>query len=239
VRKGFAYCFNYDAYLNEVMQGEGVRSVNVMPPGMLGYDETTPIYTYDPAKCTEMLKQSRWNKNPDGSWTPDPNGEVSLWDTGFRFTVPHSPHGGGMGQILQTELGAVNDRFVVEVTGLPLPAFMENYYSGNIPIILDGWMEDIHDPHNWVVPFTIGSLAATYNLPSDIRSRFAEIIDRAVTETDPPRRAEIYKEFNQLYYDTASSIPLFVGTTGGFLHRWLHGWDYNPSCINFYALWKE
>ncbi len=89
VRKGFAYCFNYDAYLNDALMGAGVRSVNVMLPGMLGYDETTPFYTYDLSKCTQMLQQSRWKKNADGTWTPSPAGEVSLWDTGFRFTVTY------------------------------------------------------------------------------------------------------------------------------------------------------
>jgi len=85
VRKGFAYCFNYDAYLNDALNGEGVRSVNVMLPGMLGYDETTPIYTYDPVKCKAMLQQSRWKMDADGEWSPDPAGEVSLWDTEFHL----------------------------------------------------------------------------------------------------------------------------------------------------------
>ena len=31
-------------------------------------------------------------------------------------------------------------------------------------------------------------------------------------ETDPAKRAEIYEEFNQLYYETAPTIPLYVRT---------------------------
>ena len=128
VRKGFAYCFNYDTYLNDVMLGEGVRSNNVMLPGMIGYQEDSPIYNYDPAKCTELLKASKWKKTGD-TYTPDPAGDISLWDTGFRFTATYNTGNTArqtIGQILQTELGAINEKFVVEVTGLPWPTFLKN-----------------------------------------------------------------------------------------------------------------
>ena len=56
VRKAFAYCFNYDAYLNDVLLGEGTRSLAVMLPGHARLPEDTPIYDYDPAKCEEEMK---------------------------------------------------------------------------------------------------------------------------------------------------------------------------------------
>ncbi|KUK46365.1 MAG: Extracellular solute-binding protein, family 5, partial [Anaerolinea thermophila] len=34
VRRAFAYCFDYDTYLNDVLQGEGVRAPTLMLPGM-------------------------------------------------------------------------------------------------------------------------------------------------------------------------------------------------------------
>jgi peptide/nickel transport system substrate-binding protein len=245
VRKGFAYCFNYDTYLNDALLGEGVRSVNVMLPGMLGYDETTPIYTHDPAKCIDMLKQSRWKNNADGSWTPDPAGDVFLWDVGFRFTALY--HTGALSrqvsaQILKAELNAINNKFVVEVTGVPFdPTYYDNSRAQKIPLFLAGWKEDIHDPHNWVVPVTIGSFGARQGLPVDVHAAYAEIIQRAILESDPERRAEIYKEFNQFCYDTASVIPLFVPTNKSYQPRWLQGWYYNPIYPGtyFYSLWKE
>jgi len=231
IRKGFAYCFNYDAYLKDVLLGEAVRSTTVMLPGMLGDDPNAPIYTYDPAKCTELLKQSKWTQNADGTWTPDPNGAVSLWDTGFRFTALYNTGNTGRqvaAQILQSELAAVNDKFVVEVTGLPWPTFLKEQRASNLPIFFSGWQEDIHDPHNWVVPFSIGTYGGRQKLPADIKAQFAEIINRAVLASDPAERQKIYQEFNQLYYDTASSIPLFVPTNRRYQQRWVEGWFANP-----------
>jgi peptide/nickel transport system substrate-binding protein len=229
VRKGFAYCFNYDTYLNDVMLGEGVRSHNVMLPGMIGYQEDSPIYTYDPAKCTELLQASKWTKSGD-TYTPDPAGDISLWDTGFRFTATYNTGNTArqtMGQILQNELGAVNDKFVVEVTGLPWPTFLKNQRALKLPIFMSGWVEDIHDPHNWVVPFTIGTYGGRQGMPAEFKAAFKEIINRGVAESDPAKRAAIYAEFNTLYFDTASSIPMFVPTGRRYQQRWVNGWYNN------------
>ena len=79
------------------------------------------------------------------------------------------------------------------------------------------------------------------NLPADIRASYAEITNRAVNETDPEKRAQIYKEFNQLWYDTASAVILFVPTNRFFVSRRVQGWYYNPLYPGtyFYPLWKE
>jgi peptide/nickel transport system substrate-binding protein len=242
VRKGFAYCFNYDTYLNDVLLGEGVRSNNVMLPGEIGYEDDFPVYNYDPAKCTEMLQASKWKKDGD-TYTPDPAGDIALWDTGFRFTAVYNTGNTARqtaGQILQTELGAVNENFVVEVTGLPWPTFLKNQRASKLPIFISGWQEDIHDPHNWVVPFTTGTYGGRQKMPAELKAQFGEIINRAVAETDPAKRAVIYKEFNQLYYDTASSIPFFVATGRRYQQRWVQGYYYNPIMQTyFYPMWKK
>lgn len=114
VRKAFAYCFNYDAYLNDVLLGEGVRSPDVMLPGMIGANDNDPTYTYDPAKCEEEFKASTLT-GTDGK---------SLWDTGFRMTIAYNTGNTArqtVAQIFQQELSAVNENFVIEVTGLPWP----------------------------------------------------------------------------------------------------------------------
>ncbi len=82
VRKAFAYCFNYDAYLNDVLLGEGTRSLAVMLPGQPGYREDTPIYEYDPAKCEEELKAAEFDGKSQ-SGTPV---SASLW-----LTTPETP----------------------------------------------------------------------------------------------------------------------------------------------------
>ncbi|MCC6957099.1 MAG: ABC transporter substrate-binding protein [Anaerolineales bacterium] len=244
VRKGFAYCFNYDVYLDDVFLGEGVRSNNVMLPGMIGYEEDSPIYTYDPDKCTEELQLSKWKAEGD-SFVPDENGDISLWDTGFRFTAAYNTGNTARqtaGQILQTELSAVNDKFVVEVTGLPWPTFLQNQRARKLPIFFSGWLEDIHDPHNWVVPYTTGTYGGRQGLPQELKDQYKEYINAAVAVSDPAARAAEYHKFNQLWYEEAHTITLFVPTSRHYQQRWVQGWFYNPilsSVFTYYNLSKQ
>ncbi len=104
-----------------------------------------------------------------------------------------------------------------------------------------GWQEDIHDPHNWYQPYTTGTYGGRASLPDDVKAQFKAILDKGVSETDPAKRAEIYKEANQLYYDLAAGIPLDVVTSHGFSQRWVEGIVYNPVFpgIYYYTISKQ
>jgi peptide/nickel transport system substrate-binding protein len=243
VRKGFAYCFNYDTLNKDIMLGEGVRSIDVMLPGMIGYEDNGAFYNYDTAKCTDELKASKWTKQGD-KYVPSDTGDISLWDTGFRLTAVYNTGNTArqtMAQILAVELTAVNPKFVVEVTGLPWPTFLKNQRAKKLPMFFSGWLEDINDPHNWVVPYTIGTYGGRQAMPKDITDKYKEIINRGVAETDPAKRAAIYKEFNQFFYDTASCIPMVIPALHRYDQRWVQGWYYNPiySGTYYYALSKQ
>ena len=235
VRKAFAYCFNYDAYLNDVLLGEGVRSPDVMLPGMIGANDNDPTYTYDPAKCEEEFKASTLT-GTDGK---------SLWDTGFRMTIAYNTGNTArqtVAQIFQQELSAVNENFVIEVTGLPWPTFLKNQRASTLPIFVSGWQEDIHDPHNWVVPYTVGTYGARQKMPADLVSQFNEIINRGVAKSDPAKRATIYAEFNKVFYDNIPTILLYVATGRHYEQRWVQGYYRNPvysGVAYWYALSKK
>ncbi len=231
VRKAFASCFNYDAYLEDVLLGEGTRSLAVMLPGQPGYREDTPHYVYDPAMCEAELKLAEF----DGK---------SVWDTGFRFTLAYNTGNTArqtIGQIMQTELAALNENFVIEVTGLPWPTYLRNFRAQKLPMSTSGWVEDIDDPHNWVGPYALTTFANRQSLPQESRDVFAEYINAGVLESDPAKRDEIYAEFNKAYYEEIPTILLYFVNGRRYQQRWVEGWFYNrvfPGTY-FYSLSKK
>ena len=60
IRRAFSYCFDYDTYLEQVLLGEAERAPTLMLPGMSGYDENAPQYTYDVEMCKKELENSYW-----------------------------------------------------------------------------------------------------------------------------------------------------------------------------------
>ncbi len=234
IRKAFAYCFDYETYIKDVQQGEGFQAYNVMLKGQIGDDPNGPHYTYDADKCAEEFKASTW-KSADGK---------SLWDTGFRMTIAYNTGNTSrqtVAEIFQNSISAINENFVIETTGLPWAAYLKAYQAGKLPMFVIGWIEDIPDPHNWTFTYTLGAYGSKQGLPTELKNQFRPIVQQGAGETDPQKRAETYKQFNQLFYDQVPTVLLSQAYTRHYEQRWVKGYYSNPIYSNFYyyALSKQ
>ncbi len=227
IRRAFAYAFDAAIVAEEVYNGEAVQSKVLSLPGMPGYDPEAPFYSFDPEKSAEEFKLADVDKDgiPAGE---DPD---DVWEMGFRLQMLYNTGNTTRqiyAEILQANLSAINEKFVVEVLGLPWPAYLTAQRAFKIPIMTGGWLEDIHDAHNWYQPYTTGTYGSRQQLPADLKAQFKELLDKGVALTDPAERHEVYKEFNQLYFDQAVGVPVVLATSHGYEQKWVEGRVLNP-----------
>ena len=241
IRKAFNYCFDWDTYISDVMVGEGVQTMTIPVAGMPGYDANAPHYTYDADKCAAEFKLADVDKDgiPAGD---DPEGDV--WTSGFRFSATYNQGNTArqsVAEILAADLAQVNEKFLVDVLGLPWPAFLQSQRDQSLPLFISGWLEDIHDPHNWYQPYLVGTYGRRQAMPEDLTKQFQDLLNQGVSLTDPAKRADVYKQVNQLEYDNAPEILLATATTRRYEQRWVKGFYYNPiySGLYFYSLSKQ
>ena len=241
VRKGFAYSFDWDTYISDVFNGEAVQQPVLARAGMPGYDPSAPVYTLDPDKATAEFKLADVDKDgiPAGD---DPEGDI--WTTGFRLQALYNQGNTTrqvVSEILASNLATVNELFSVETVGLPWPTFLRTLRASEAPFFVSGWVEDIHDPHNWYQPYMVGTYAHRQNLSPELEDQFREILNRGVAETDPAKRDAIYKEANTLYFDQVPTLLLATATSHGFEARYVHGQVLNPIFFGsyFYPMWKD
>jgi peptide/nickel transport system substrate-binding protein len=241
VRKAFNYCFDWEIFIQDVMVGEGVQTLVLPVAGMPGYDAEAPHYTYDPAQCEAEFKLADVDKDgvPAGE---DPEGDI--WTTGFRFAATYNQGNTtrqSAAEILASQVGGVNELFLIEVLGLPWPAFLQSQRDQTLPLFFVGWLEDIHDPHNWYGPYLTQTYAIRQSLPDEMRSQYQELLSQGVTENDPDARHAIYQQVNQIQYDNPSGILLATATGRRYEQRWVEGWYYNPiySGLYFYTIAKK
>lgn len=241
IRRAFAYCFDWDVYISDVFNGEAVQSPVIPLADMPGYEPDAPRYSYDPSKCEEEFKLADLDNDgiPAGS---DPEGDV--WTTGFRLQALYNQGNTSrqtIADILAINVASINNLFVIETVGLPWPTFLRTIRSGQAPYFVSGWAEDIHDPHNWYVPYTIGTFALRQGIPADLQNQFRDLVNRGVAETDPAARHAIYQQLNRLFYDQVPTILLAVATSHTFEQRWVRGSLLNPIFpgVYFYPMYKD
>jgi peptide/nickel transport system substrate-binding protein len=222
VRKAFAQCFDYDTYIADALNGEGVRNNGPIILDMLGYNPDGPTYNFDLDACGAELAQA-W-----GGVLPD---------IGFRLQATFNTGNTArqtVAAILQNNLAAVNELYRVEIVGLPWPTLLNAFRARQLPLAISGWAEDIHDPHNWVQPFTVGTFAGRQNMPEDLIAQFQTLVNAGVASVVPEEREAVYFELQQLYYDQIPTITGAQVTGANYQQRWVEGYFYNPILPGFF-----
>ncbi len=225
VRKAFNYCFDYEGFIADAQNGEGIRNNGPIIYGMLGYNNDGPMYDFDVDMCAEEMALA-W----DGA----------VAETGFRVQMAYNT-GNVTRQtacaMLQSSFASINSAYQIECLGLPWPTMLRAFRAGQLPLTASGWIEDIHDPHNWVQPFTVGTYGGRTNLPEDLSAQFGEMVTAGVLAADPAEREQIYFDLQQLFYDEAVQITLSQAAGTRYEQRWVQDWYYNPIMFAgyFYA----
>jgi peptide/nickel transport system substrate-binding protein len=115
---------------------------------------------------------------------------------------------------------------------MPWPTFLRSFRAAQVPVIASGWVEDIHDPHNWVQPFTIGTYAGRQRLPQGLVDQFTELVNAGVQAADPAEREQIYYDLQQLHHDEAIQVTLSQPTNARYEQRWVDDWFYRVGMFN-------
>lgn len=214
VRRAMASCFDYDAYIADLQNGQGVRNNGPIIAGMLGYNPDGPMAEYNLDACRDHLA---------AAW-----GGV-LPEMGFRLPFVHTPAipgGGETAAILAEGLSAVNPKYQVEVVELPPPAFFEAMNARQLPIFRGGWLEDFHDPQAWAAPYTVGGYGAVQSLPDDLKAHFAELVSAGVATADPVERTSIYADLQRAYFEAMPAVILSQRPALRVEPRWLDGFTF-------------
>jgi peptide/nickel transport system substrate-binding protein len=222
VRRAMHYCFDQETMDAEAYNGEAVRTNGPIISGMLGFNPDGPQYDLDLDQCAAELEQA-W-----GGVLPE---------TGFRITIAFNTGNTARqtaGEILQANLASINPLYQVDVLGLPWPTFLRSFRSAQLPMLASGWVEDIHDPHNWVQPFTIGTYAGRTGMPQELIDKYTELVNAGVAASDPAEREQIYFQLQEEFYNDALSIPLSQPSGAHYEQMWVGDWYHRIGRFGFY-----
>jgi len=230
VRKGFAYAFDWETDIKDVLMGDGQQVGSPIIEGLAYYDPDAPRYALNLEKAEEHLRQA-WG------------GEV--WEKGFTFTLAYNVGNlsrKSAGEILQANLVSINEKFTVLIQAMQWPTFLRAHQAQLLPLFTIGWLADYPDPHNFVFPFmhSGGAFSGRQNYSNP---EVDALIADGISATTSAERESIYRELDQLYYDDVPSFILDQPVGRRYFRSWVKGWYFNP-CLpgpfgNLYTLSKE
>jgi peptide/nickel transport system substrate-binding protein len=218
VRRAFSYCFDYDTVIAEALDGEGAQAQGPIIAGMLGYRDDGFVYSYDPDKCIEEFQAS----------------ETGVWDTGFYMQIAYNTGNEARrlaAEVLKAGIEAVNPNFQIQVVGMPWPVLLNARRAGKLPIYVGGWLEDFHDPHNWVHPFlhSTGAYGRVANIQEPLSSEFDAMIAEGASLTDPEARRVVYEAIQLKAQEEAVMIWMYQPLVRYHFSPWIQGWYFNGA----------
>jgi peptide/nickel transport system substrate-binding protein len=236
IRKAFNYCFDWQTYIDQVWNGEAIQNLGPIIKGELGFDPNQAHYSFDLQKCTDEFNASTL-KSADGK---------SVMDTGFYLQFIYNTGNDQRktaGEILQQNLLKVNPKFHLAVVDEPFALELKDQVASRLPIFMLGWLEDYHDPNDWVGPFLSsgGSYSAFQHFAPDLQTQLDQLIVQGVSTTDTQQRAQIYAQLQNLSYENALDIFVVQPEARWYEQMWVHGYYYNPifgANAYFYVLSK-
>ncbi len=193
VRQGFAYAFDYDALLSDTLKGKALRAIGAVPPGLPGFAAGAPHYEHDLKKAAARFKKAWGGK---------------VWEKGFRFTLTYNTGGDvrqAACQIMKKNVESLNPKFRIDLRGIEWASFLDRAQRRQMPLFARGWTADYPDAHNFAFPFYHHDgrypTAQAYSDP-----KFDALVEAAVREVEPKRRAKLYREIAVRAYDEVPQV---------------------------------
>lgn len=216
VRLGCCYAFNYDTYIHDALQDQGVQRGSPVVEGLYGYDPDASMYEYDLAKAADHLEKA-W----DGE----------LWEVGCKFTVLYNA--GNLPrktacELLAEGLAKVNPKFQVSVQPLAWPTILGKIFgTRDMPMFQIGWLPDYPHADNFIVPFMNSHGTFSY-FQGYGSAELDALIAGAFQETDPVEQQAKYDYLQKRYYEDAPGIVLAQPIARRYFTGHISGFYYNP-----------
>lgn len=193
IRQAFSYACDKQSIIDIAYEGFGTEARLQAYTNSFGVDFTDAIdFSYNPEKAKELLAQAGY-----------PNGMNLTEEFGVHFvTIPGTFHE-KVAQVYQKNLADIG--VVAELQNTQTPD--EDVMSGNYAIMTQGATYRTDFSYNEVNYGTVGIGGNNYSQLSD--PYVDEMFAKGAAETDPGKRAAIYKELIEYIIEFCPGIPVF------------------------------
>lgn len=192
VRKAIGHAIDKEAMNIVGFNGLAVTTDYMVPPNNTAADfDLGIVYEYNPEKAKQLLAEAGY---PDGVDV----GTIMSWTGGYYEK---------MAQVLHTSLNEIGIKCDLQM--IEQASVSPNLRSQNYDIATYGW--SYYGDYSYMYTrWHSSQKGATYVLYNDKQfdgAKLDALLEAGAVEMDPEKRTQIYKEYNDMFMDTATCFP--------------------------------
>jgi len=221
VRQAIAYALDYDAIIDEVMQGRATRIGGPVPPGIFGYKNITATVR-DVARAQQLLDEAGYSD-------------------GFQITISYNIDNLARrktAEIVRDSLAEVGIQ--VSILGLDFDSLINSYFDMDYELTINKWIPDYFDADSYLFPqFHTISQTEGFNIFGFSDPDVDELIDQARSTTDINVRLQAYQEAQEKIVEQVPVIFLYVPEIYDVVRFNVYGWEHSPTgFVYIYQLYR-
>jgi peptide/nickel transport system substrate-binding protein len=240
-----SYAFDYNAFIQAVVNGFGRQAKGPIPYGMFGYNDSAYTISYNLTAAVEQ-----WNVA-----MTDPLFVETMNDLDNKLTIYYNSGNtpreqgslilaDGLTHLFDTGSGAnvtgLDAAMTFTTQALEWSNYLDQIRLRQMPIFFVGWAPDYADPDNYMFPFAYqsGTYANRIGLnDTTINTLYLQ----AKVETNSTTRLSLYNQINDRLAAICPYLWVYQNTEFRTWRAWVHGDGliYNPMHdVYFYHIYK-
>ena len=190
VRKALCMAIDLQAMVDNVTYGIGQAATSILPPGVPYSEQNLKTVSYDPEAAKQLLADAGY---PDGFKLTI---TVPTGNTVFEQTAT----------ILKDQWSKIGVDAAIDL--LEIGTLREKRGSLQLEVCFNGWLSDIPDPSQEIDYYCVWEVSkCCFTDWQDVEME--KLIQEALYEMDTTKRAKLYSEIQQMYYDGFAVFALF------------------------------
>ncbi|MFW9806507.1 MAG: ABC transporter substrate-binding protein [Candidatus Thorarchaeota archaeon] len=239
LRAAISYAFDYDALINNILNGLGVQLQGPIPQGMFGHKDDLFMFSENLTAAVE-----HWNEAMA-------NGLDDVWaNNSYELNIYYNEgntNREAAGLLVKQAIENIiadpastdpSSPLTIDVYGLEWASYLFQVRNKQLPIFWLGWAPDYADPDNYAAPFV--KTTGTFPNRVGLSGSFGEggvawdgatvdgWIDDAAVETDPTTRQNLYYDIQEAIVDHCAFLWGYQATSFHVEGAWMNGYVFNP-----------
>ena len=201
VRQAIAHAINKKGIVDALYGGTGMVATQFQPPPLWGYNKELKDYAYNPEQAKSLLRDAGFGQGlKEITWEDGKREPLQFWY--MPVSRPYFPNPKEIAEAIAADLA--KSGITVQLQTTDWTVYLDKRKNGQLPLYMLGWTGDNGDPDNFVCYFFCSPGASREGFYTT--QPLTDLLLQAQKLTDQKKRAELYRQAEQMIHDDVSRI---------------------------------